>query len=89
MAKTDDKKQNTILVEFPVGELDARYAPERLDLHLDYDRARTLRRLLNGAYDAHLMLREGRPVSSPADVVRWWLDNAAEAGGWARVAEGK
>jgi len=89
MAKTEEKKQPTVLVEFPVGELDQRYAPDRIDMHLDWERARTLRRMMNGAYETGAMLKEGRPVVSAADMVRWLLDEAARAGGWARAAEGK
>jgi hypothetical protein len=62
------------LIEVPLGELDTKFPLSRVDVHLDPERARKLRAILNGLKRDKRRLSNDFPVVSNADVMRWILD---------------
>lgn len=56
------------------------YRPTHVEARLDPAQARVLRRLLDGLDQAGARLRNGRRVGSPADSVRWLLEQLDEGG---------
>ena len=62
------------LVELPIGELDSKFPNARVDAHLDPERAKKMRRLVNGLRRDNAKMANGNHVRSNADAIRWLLD---------------
>jgi hypothetical protein len=63
----------------PYADSAAGYCPRHLDVQLAGDQPRRCRRLLDGLIAAGACLANGRPVKSPADAVRWLVDQLPAA----------
>jgi len=83
MAKKDAARAlgRTLMIEVPVAEemdLEKVYCPRHVEVQLDSEQAKVMRRMYDGLHGDGHKLRNGRYVQRPADVIRWMLENVAE-----------
>jgi len=71
---------DTVTVTVPLVDLiPEQYSQRHVDLQLSEPRANTLKRITDGLIASKQRTADGRPVTSAADAVRWWLDGIAAA----------
>ena len=70
---------DTALVEIPLGEYDAAkcYAGQVINLRLSTDHAAKLKRIECGLVASGATLRNGSPIHSQYDAIRWLCEQVA------------
>lgn len=83
---------NSVALDVPFGPPTDSYAKERIDLRLDANQARIMRRLIDAVSGRHERLANGKHVDEINGTVKWLIERigaAAEAAGAkGRVAKG-
>lgn len=75
MAKKAEQQESTVLIEAPIGALvEGDYKPRHVSIILFGEQQIAMKRLFRGMDETGARLKNGRRVSSNADVVRYLLE---------------
>ncbi len=67
------------IVEFPVFDIPNAFCLRRVQVFLNPDQRKGLRRLFDGLQVEGETLKNGKPIVHPIDGVRWMLEKVSEA----------
>ena len=77
-AGTAERDTQVVSIDVPLTAPHSGYASNRIDAHLNGEQRETLKRLRAALDAGAVRLKSGRVVHTPADAVRWLLEQIAE-----------